>query len=137
MNPPRVPPAAGSVLATRQDTLDPNGKNARLRISIGEDTRHGDQPLYEAIVLQARRLQIAGATVIRGTLGYGRSTRLHTTEVVLSEDLPVVVEIVDSQDRITEFAPLLAGSNEIGLVACDAVRVLWYPPVPSEQGNRD
>lgn len=110
--------------------LDPNGKNARLRIYIGEDKRHGDQPLYEAIVLKARQLQIAGATVVRGSLGYGRSTRLHTTEVVFSADLPVIVEIVDSQEKIKSFVSLLAGFNEIGLVTCDAVSVLLYPPVP-------
>lgn len=110
--------------------MDPNGKNVRLRIYIGEDKRHGNQPLYEAIVLKARQLQMAGATVVRGTLGYGRSTRLHTTEVVFSQDLPVIVEIVDSQDKIRNFFPLLAGFNAIGLVTCDEVSVLLYPPVP-------
>jgi len=109
--------------------LDPKGRNARLRIYIGEDKRHADQSLYEAIVIKARQLQMAGATVVRGTLGYGRSTRLHTTEVVFSEDLPVIVEIVDSEERIAKFVPLLAGYDEIGLVTCDAVRVLLYPPL--------
>jgi len=110
--------------------LDPNGRNARIRIYIGADKRHGDQPLYEAVVLKARQIQMAGATVVRGTLGYGRSTRLHTTRVVFSEDLPVIVEIVDSHDKIRSFVPLLAGFNEIGLVTCDEVSVLLYPPVP-------
>jgi PII-like signaling protein len=109
--------------------LDPKGRNARLRIYIGEDKRHADRPLYEAIVLKARQLQMAGATVVRGTLGYGRSTRLHTTDVVFSEDLPVIVEIVDSEERIAKFVPLLAAFDEIGLVTCDEVRVLLYPPI--------
>jgi hypothetical protein len=116
--------------AERAGILDPSGKNARLRIYIGEDKRHGDQPLYVAIVLKARQIQMAGATVVRGTLGYGRSTRLHTTEVVFSEDLPIIVEIVDSHDKIRSFVPLLAGFSEIGLVTCDEVSVLLYPAIP-------
>jgi PII-like signaling protein len=111
--------------------LDPNARNARLRIYIGEEKRHGDIPLYEAVVLKARQMQMAGATVVRGTLGYGRSTRLHTIRVVFSEDLPVIVEIVDSHDRIQSFVPLLAGFKEIGLVTCDEVSVLLHPPIPS------
>ena len=87
----------------------------------------------EAIALKARQLQMAGATVARGTLGYGRSTRLHTTEVVFSEDLPIIVEIVDSEERIAKFVPLLTGFEEIGLVTCDEVRVLLYPPIPCEK----
>jgi PII-like signaling protein len=115
----------------REKPLDPNGQNARLRIYIGEDKRHGEQPLYEAIVLKARHMQMAGATVVRATLGYGRSTRLHTTEVIFSEDLPVIVEIVDSHKNIQSFVRLLAGFNEIGLVTCDAVSVLLYPAILS------
>ena len=119
----------------REMLLDPNGKNARLRVYIGEDKRHGEQPLYEAIVLKARQLQMAGATVVRGSLGYGRSTRLHSTEVVFSEDLPVIVEIVDSHEKIQSFVLLLAGFNEIGLVTCDAVSVLLYPPISGQPDN--
>jgi PII-like signaling protein len=115
--------------AVGEKGLDPNGQNARLRIYIGEDKLHGDQPLYEAIVFKARQIQMAGATVVRGTLGYGRSTRLHTTEVIFSEDLPVIVEIVDSHEKIQSFVPLLAGFNEIGLVTCDPVSVLFYPTI--------
>jgi PII-like signaling protein len=107
-----------------------HGTNARLRIYMGEDRRHGDKPLFEAIVYKARQSQMAGATVVHGTLGYGRSTRMHTTDVVFSEDLPVIVEIVDSRDKIKEFIPLLAGINEIGLLTCDDVSVLLYPPPP-------
>jgi PII-like signaling protein len=129
-SPPMAHEVAPAALA-RQQLLDPSGRNARLRIYIGEDKRHGDQPLYEAIVFKARQMQMAGATVVRGTLGYGRSTRLHTTGVIFSEDLPVIIEIVDSHEMIQSFVPLLANFNEIGLVTCDAVTVLLYPPVPS------
>ncbi len=110
-------------------SLDPNGHNARLRIYVGEDKRHGDRPLYEAIVLKARQLQMAGATVLRGTLGYGRSTRLHSVSVLRSEDLPVVVEIVDRADNIRRFFELLADIREIGLVTCEDVQVLLNPPL--------
>jgi PII-like signaling protein len=130
MKPPPMEHEGARAAVAREVPLDPNGKNGRLRIYIGEDKRHGDQSLYEAIVLKARNMQMAGATVVRGTLGYGRSTRLHTTEVVFSEDLPVIVEIVDSHEKIRSFVPLLAGFNEIGLVTCDDVSVLLYPPVP-------
>jgi PII-like signaling protein len=133
MTPLRVSPVIQPVAGARGNVLGPEGRNARLRIYIGEDKRHGDQPLYEAIVLKARQLQMAGATVVRGTLGYGRSTRLHTTEVVFSEDLPVIVEIVDSEERIAKFVPLLAGFEEIGLVTCDEVRLLLYPPIPCQK----
>jgi PII-like signaling protein len=125
--------AAGNEAAAvaRVMLLDPNARNARLRIYVGEEKRHRDIPLYEAVVLKARQMQMAGATVVRGTLGYGRSTRLHTTRVVFSEDLPVIVEIVDSHDKIRSFVPLLAGFSEIGLVTCDEVSVLLYPRIPS------
>ena len=110
--------------------MDVNGKNARLRVYVGEDKQHGGQPLYEAIVLKARQLGMAGATVVRGSQGYGRSTRLHTTGVVFSEDLPVIVENVDSHDKLQQLVALLAGIREIGLVTCDEVSVLLYPPIP-------
>jgi len=112
--------------------LDVKGKNVRLRIYIGEDKRHGDQPLYRAIVLKARQLQLAGATVVHGILGFGRSTRLHTTQVVFSDDLPVIVEIIDSEDKIMKLVPLLAGFSDIGLVTCDEVRVLLSPPASAK-----
>ncbi len=74
---------------------------------------------------------MAGATVVPGTLGFGRSTRLHTTEVMFSEDLAVIVEIVDSQDKIRGFLTLLTGINEIGLVTCDDVSALLNPLAPA------
>ncbi|HUN46850.1 MAG TPA: DUF190 domain-containing protein, partial [Stellaceae bacterium] len=78
----------------------PVPKNATLlRIFLGQDDRHGHQPLYEAIVLKAREQGLAGATVLRGPMGFGHSSMLHTTKVLrLSQDLPIVVEIVDSEE---------------------------------------
>ncbi|MFI4869007.1 MAG: DUF190 domain-containing protein [Steroidobacterales bacterium] len=129
MTGPQLPAETGRGAARREDNVDGSGKQARLRIYVGEDKRHGDKPLYEAIVLKARNLQMAGATVVRGSLGYGRSTRLHTTGVVFSEDLPVIVEIVDSHDKLRQFAALLVGIHDIGLVTCDDVTVVSSPPV--------
>lgn len=75
-----------------------------LRIFIGEDDKDDGRPLYEAIVLKAREMHLAGATVLRGALGYGHSSRLHTTKILrLSEDLPLVIEIVESEDKINAF----------------------------------
>jgi uncharacterized protein len=98
-----------------------------LRIFIGEDDKAGTSPLYEAIVLKARELHLAGATVRRGPMGFGASSRLHTTKVLrLSEDLPLVIEIVDSEDKINAFLPLLDQMMSSGLVTLEKVQVLQY-----------
>ena len=98
-----------------------------LRIFVGEDDRHGHQPLYQAIVLKAHELHLAGATVLRGPMGYGHSSRLHTTKILrLSEDLPVVVEIVDSEERINDFLPVIDGMMTSGLITLERVAVLQY-----------
>lgn len=98
-----------------------------LRILIGESDHYEGRPLYEAIVLKARELHLAGATVLRGPMGYGHSSRLHTTKILrLSEDLPLVVEIVDSEERIQSFLPVLDTMMESGLVTLEKVQVLQY-----------
>ncbi len=98
-----------------------------LRIFIGEDDKFAGAPLYEAIVLKAREQQIAGATVFRGPMGFGASSRLHTTKILrLSEDLPLVIEIVDSEDKINAFLPVLDGMMSSGLVTLEKVQVLQY-----------
>ena len=98
-----------------------------LRIFLGENDRHGHQPLYEAIVLKAREAHLAGATVLRGPMGFGQSSRLHTAKILrLSEDLPIVVEIVDSEDRINAFLPVLDAMMSSGLVTLEKVKVLQY-----------
>jgi PII-like signaling protein len=98
-----------------------------LRIFIGEDDRFEHQPLYEAIVLKAREQHLAGATVLRGPMGFGHSSRLHTAKILrLSEDLPFVIEIVDSEDQINAFLPVLDSMMGSGLVTMEKVQVLQY-----------
>src|SRR6202140_4562572 len=98
-----------------------------LRIFIGEDDRHEHRPLYEAIVLKAREQHLAGATVLRGPMGFGHSSRLHTAKILrLSEDLPFVVEIVDSEEQINAFLPVLDAMMGSGLVTMEKVQVLQY-----------
>lgn len=101
-----------------------------LRIFIGEDDWAGDRPLYEAIILKAREMHLAGATVLRGPMGFGHSSRLHTTKILrLSEDLPLVIEIVDSEEKINGFLPALEElMTSSGLVTLEKVRVLQYGP---------
>lgn len=103
-----------------------------LRIFIGESDRHEGRPLYEAIVLKARELHLAGATVLRGAMGYGRSSRLHTAKILrLSTDLPLIIEIVDSEENINAFLPVLNGMMGGGLVTLEKARVLAYrSPAP-------
>ena len=98
-----------------------------LRIFIGESDRHGHHPLYEAIVLKAREKGLAGATVLRGVMGFGKHSILHTAKILrLSEDLPMVIEIVDSAEKIEEFLPVLNEMINDGLVTLEPVRVLHY-----------
>ena len=98
-----------------------------LRIFFGEDDKLGGRPLYEAIVLKAREMHLAGATVLRGPMGFGASSRLHTTKILrLSEDLPLVIEIVDSEEKINEFLPVLDDMMSSGLVTIEKVQVLHY-----------
>jgi len=98
-----------------------------LRIFIGENDRSHSRPLYEAIVLKARELRLAGATVLRGPMGFGHSSRLHTAKILrLSEDLPLVIEIVDSEEKINAFLPVLDGMMGSGLITLEKVQVLQY-----------
>jgi uncharacterized protein len=98
-----------------------------LRIFFGEDDKFNQLPLYEAIVLKAREVKLAGATVLRGHVGFGHSSRIHTTKILrLSQDLPVVVEIVDVQEKIDAFLPVLDGMMTSGLITTEKVQVLQY-----------
>jgi uncharacterized protein len=98
-----------------------------LRIFVGEDDRFEHQPLYEAVVLKAREQHLAGATVLRGPMGFGHSSRLHTAKILrLSEDLPFVIEIVDSEEQIDAFLPVLDKMMGSGLVTMEKVQVLQY-----------
>lgn len=98
-----------------------------LRIFLGESDKWHGQPLYEAIVLKARELHLAGATVFRGSLGFGKSSRLHTTKILrLSMDLPLIIEIVDSEEKINAFLPVLDQMMGGGLVTLEKVRIIHY-----------
>jgi uncharacterized protein len=98
-----------------------------LRIFIGESQKSVGKPTYEAIVLKARELQMAGATVLRGPLGFGRSSHLHSAKILrLSDDLPIVIEIVDSQEKIDAFVPVLDTMMGSGLITVEKVQVLHY-----------
>ncbi len=102
-----------------------------LRIFIGENDRHHGRPLYEVIVEEARQRGLAGATVLRGTLGFGAHSRIHTAKILrLSEDLPMVIEIVDTPERIAEFLPALDTMIGEGLVTLERVRVITYRHEP-------
>ncbi len=98
-----------------------------LRIFIGESDRWHGQPLYEAIVLKARELHLAGATVLRGPMGFGAHSRMHTAKILrLSEDLPIVIEIVDSEEKINTLMPFIDEAVQEGLVTLEPVRVIKY-----------
>jgi len=98
-----------------------------LRIFFGEDDKFRHLPLYEAIVLKAREMNMGGATVLRGHVGFGHSSHIHTTKILrLSQDLPVVVEIVDAQDKIDAFLPVLDDMMTGGLITLEKVQVLQY-----------
>lgn len=98
-----------------------------LRIFIGESDHWQGKPLYEAIVLKARELHLAGATVLRGPMGFGANSRLHTTKILrLSEDLPMIVEVVDSKEKIDELMPFIDEVVKEGLVTLERVQVIKY-----------
>jgi uncharacterized protein len=102
-----------------------------LRIFIGETDRWQHHPLYEAIVLKARELHLAGATVLRGPMGFGKSSRLHTAKILrLSMDLPLVIEIVDTEEKIQGFLPVLDEMVKGGLITLEKVKVIDYRADP-------
>ena len=102
-----------------------------LRIFLGENDRWQGQPLYEALVLRAREMHLGGATVLRGPMGFGHSSRLHTAKILrLSEDLPFVVEIVDTEEKINAFLEVIDPMMGSGLIALEKVRLLQYGPPP-------
>jgi len=108
-----------------------------LRIFIGESDRWHHRPLYEVLVQKAREMGMAGATVVRGSMGFGAHTRLHTTKILrLSVDLPIIIEIVDSEEQIERMIPVLDEMVQEGMVTMEDVRVIKYrarPPDASKQ----
>lgn len=104
------------------------------RIFVGEDDRSDGKPLYEALVLKARELGLAGATVLRGPMGFGHASRLHTAKILrLSGDLPLVIEIVDAEDKIARFLDAIEPMMGSGLLTLEKVKVLRYGPPPPRQ----
>lgn len=100
-----------------------------LRILIGESDRWHHQPLYEALVLKARETGLAGATVLRSPMGFGASSRVHTAKILqLSTDLPMVIEIVDSEEKLNAFLPVLDEMLGGGLVTLEKIKVIHYRP---------
>ena len=98
-----------------------------LRIFIGENDKHDGRPLYEEIVILARKEGLAGATVLKGMMGFGKSSRVHTTKLLrLSEDLPMVIEIVDSEEKINQFLKDLEKHNLEGLITLEKANVIMY-----------
>jgi len=103
-----------------------------LRVFLGESDRYQHRPLYEAIVLRAREQHLAGATVLRGPMGFGRSSHLHTAKILrLSADLPIVIEIIDSEPKIQAFLPVLQDMMGSGLVTLDRTTVIRYGDGPA------
>src|SRR4029453_15871031 len=109
-----------------------------LRIFIGESDRWNHQPLYEAIVLKAREKHLGGATVLRGPMGFGKSSRMHTAKILrLSMDLPIVIEIVDSEEKIQAFLPALEEMMSGGMVTLERVQVIEYRHVDRAEGSNN
>lgn len=106
-----------------------------LRIFVGESDRYEHRPLYEAIVIKAREAHLAGATVFRGPMGFGKSSHLHTAKILrLSMDLPMVIEIVDTEEKVNKFLPLLDQMMGGGLVTMEKVKVIQYRHGGGEPG---
>jgi len=105
------------------------GEAKLLRIYLGESDKWQGQPLYEAVVLEAKRAGLAGATVFRGFMGFGAHSRIHTAKILqLSEDLPICIEIVDSEEKIQAFLPTLEPMLQEGLITMEKVEVIRYRP---------
>ena len=107
-----------------------------LRVFIGDSDRYHHKPLYEAIVETARAHHLAGATVLRGYIGFGAHSRIHTAKILrLSEDLPVVVEIIDAAEKIEAFLPVLDEMMAEGMVTVEPVKVITYRHHAGDDGG--
>ena len=104
-----------------------SGKGLLLRVLIGEDDRYKGRPLYEQVVLKARELKLAGATVFKGVMGFGADSLIHTSKILhLSEDMPVIIEIIDTEDNINKILPFLDETKEGGLVTLEKATIIKY-----------
>jgi uncharacterized protein len=106
-----------------------------LRVFIGESDKHNGRPLYEVIVGEARRQGLAGATVWKGFMGFGAHSRMHTAKILeLSQDLPIVIEIVDAEEKIESFLPVLDSLVSEGLVTVEPARIILYRAPTQSRG---
>ena len=106
-----------------------------LRVFIGESDKHNGRPLYEVIVGEARRQGLAGATVWKGFMGFGAHSRMHTAKILeLSQDLPIVIEIVDAEEKIEAFLPVLDSLVDEGLVTVEPARIILYRAPTKSRG---
>lgn len=111
-----------------------HGEQMLLRVFVGESDLHHGKSLYEQIVLKARELNLRGATVTRGVMGFGANSRLHTAKILrLSEDMPMVVEIIDSEENLVRLLPFLDEVVQEGLVTMETVKVIMYRHAPLRQ----
>lgn len=118
--------------------MKPMTKGCLLRIFVGESDRWHHRSLYEAIVVEARERHLAGATVLHGRMGFGAHSRLHTSKILrLSEDLPIVIEIVDEREKIEKFLPVLDEMVTEGLVTLENVDVVQYRPGDSDGAGNE
>src|SRR5213593_801327 len=123
--------AAAPIQTPRGYSMKLEGEGYLLRIYIGELDKWHHQPLYEAIVLKAREMGLSGATVLRGPMGFGAHSRLHTAKILrLSEDLPILIEIVDKEEKINAFLPEMDRMVRDGLITLEKVRVIKYSANP-------
>ncbi len=110
-----------------------SGQATLLRVFVGESDHFEGKPLYEQIVHRARKMNIAGATVLRGVMGYGATSRVHTTSLLrLSEDLPIVVEIIDTEEKLAPLLPFLDSAVEEGLITMEKVHIVKYRHGPAQ-----
>jgi len=111
------------------------GEAVRLRIHIGSNDTYAGRPLVDALVDAAREQGLAGVTAMRGIAGFGESSHVHRIELILSHDLPIVIDIVDMQERIDAFLPVVQDMVGTGLVTIEPVRVLRYGATKSGQAS--
>jgi PII-like signaling protein len=125
--------AAAAASGGQEMPMQIPGEAARLRIHIGANDTFEDRPLVDAILARARDAGMAGATAIRGSAGFGQSSRIHRIELVLSHDLPIVIEIVDERSKIDGFLAVVQAMIGSGLVTVEPVTVLRYGATTSKQ----
>ncbi len=113
-------------------------KGLLLRIFIGEGDMYKGKALYEQIVLKARELHLAGATVVRGIMGFGADSRVHTAKILrLSEDLPIIIELVDTEEKLERLIPFLDETVQEGLITMEKVRVIKYRHSNTDEAQKE